>query len=124
MCLLKHIIAYVDLEKREISNIMLVCTALCGLIEFNPIKSFTGAFAIFVIMFTLVYMGAGIGGGDIKFLSACGFVLGLRETVFASIITFTLFTLFALVLKKNKAFAYPLAPFISIGCFISFILTQ
>lgn len=62
-----------------------------------------------------------IGGGDIKLMAACGFVLGVSGGILQTFIGLTLALLFSLIQhivgghKSKRNIALPLAPFLAVG---------
>lgn len=115
--------AYNDLRTRKIPDFVHIIIIFAGLINFEPIDSILGFFAV-IIPFLLIAMlnDGGIGGGDVKLMGACGFLLGVEGGVFASIIGLTIAICFNLTKGKNTSF--PLAPFIAVACFISYLIFQ
>lgn len=69
-----------DMRNREIPNLIPALLLLCGLIGFRPTTSVAGMFLVggpFLLAAVLIKRdGFAIGGGDVKLMSACGFVLG------------------------------------------------
>ncbi|MFA5524057.1 MAG: prepilin peptidase [Tissierellales bacterium] len=94
---------------------------------FNLLDSILGLLiggGLFLII-ALVSKG-GMGGGDIKLISALGFILGLKKTLLNILLSFiigsTLSVLLLMFKKKGKKDAIPFGPFINIGFIISFLL--
>jgi len=70
-----------------------------------------------------------VGGGDVKLMAASGLVLGFYNSMTALMLGFALllaFHAFCFIIQKLRGGtvpkAYPLAPFLSIGCFIAFLI--
>jgi leader peptidase (prepilin peptidase)/N-methyltransferase len=106
-----------DIKTREISDHCQIAIAALALIGFNPILSFTGLLCALPFMIVAVLnKGKGIGGADIKFMMAIGFVLGLSKGLVAGIIGLLAFVLFSSIkdFKKEKM-CYPMIPFLSLG---------
>lgn len=63
--------------------------------------------------------GGGIGGGDVKFMAANGFMLGLKRGFIASIIGLILaIAVNSIIYKlkgKDKDISFPLASYLSMG---------
>ncbi|WP_166525074.1 prepilin peptidase [Caproicibacter fermentans] len=112
----------IDFKTREIPDWIHVLLILVGLIRLNLPYSLIGALVIFVpcLIFTMISKGE-IGGGDIKLLTACGFVLGLTGIVLGSIVGLTLFCTIHLLLHDHKK-RHAMAPCISVGCFFAYLL--
>ena len=70
-----------DMRNREIPNLIPALLLLCGLIGFRPAASAAGLLLVggpFLLAAVLIKRdGFAIGGGDVKLMGACGFVLGV-----------------------------------------------
>ena len=64
----------------------------------------------------------GIGGGDIKLMGACGLILGCWGIIVAGIIGLSLALLITFIIQRDKKMGIPLAPYLGVGCFISYLL--
>ena len=65
----------------------------------------------------------GMGGGDIKLMGACGFLLGVINGYVASVIGLAIAILFSKIFLKNRySSGIPLAPFLGIGCFLAYLI--
>ena len=117
-----------DLKVREIPNwipFLLLCT---GFIEIHPLNSCLGLVLTglpYFLAAVLVRRGDGIGGGDWKLMSACGFVLGVWGGILQSVMSLTLAVLsgcvVSLVRKKAiKEIRLPLAPFFCAGGILTY----
>lgn len=117
-----------DLKVREIPNwipVLLLCTGLIGI---HPLDSCLGLVLTglpYFLAAVLVRRGDGIGGGDWKLMSACGFILGIWGGILQSVISLMLAVLsgcaIALVQKKTiKEIRLPLAPFFCAGGILSY----
>ena len=116
------IAGYWDQKTHEIPDWLPICVALCGLINFNPLNSFIGAIWTFAVLIISDRIFDTFGGGDIKLLTACGFTLGIFGAICSSILSLLLFSI-AHLKKSHWNSRYPLAPFITIGCFLTFLIT-
>lgn len=106
-----------DIKTREIPDHCHIVIAALALIGFNPILSFAGLLCALPFMIVAVLnKGKGIGGADIKFMMAIGFVLGLSKGLMAGIIGLLAFVLFSSIkdFRKEKM-CYPMIPFLSLG---------
>lgn len=122
--LLLLIAALWDLKKREIPDAVPALILACGLLSCRP-----GAAALGLITTGLPYFlaavlssreGLAIGGGDIKLMAACGFVLGVGGGLLQSILSLLLIVLAGTgtaVRRKCKLnnVKMPLAPFFCAG---------
>jgi len=81
-------------------------------------------------LFLLVYLLSrkGLGGGDVKFMSAAGLYLGLSGTIPAILLGTTIAALTGLILillkRITRKDTIPLAPFLFIGIIITVFLTR
>lgn len=114
-----------DAKTHTIPNRYLWPVMLIGLIDFKPIPAITGFFIVSVIFYIAAkFTQDGIGGGDIKFIAAAGFVLGAQAIIYAALLGISLFlfvsSLFFRGQRKKKYYA--MAPWLGIGCFLAFII--
>lgn len=116
-----------DIRKRIIPDSICVFIALTGLIVFEPLKLLGLFSAIPFLLAALIWDG--MGGGDIKLMAAAGLVLGLPKSIAALIIGLTAMLVFHAICfinqklrGRNASKAYPLAPFLSLGCLAAHFL--
>ena len=116
-----------DIKKRVIPDSICLAIALTGLINFQPVQ-FLGLLTALPFLLAAVLCG-GMGGGDIKLIAAAGIVLGMGGGIAATVIGLTAMLLFYAVYKaitkargRECVKAFPLAPFLSIGCMAAYIL--
>jgi len=116
-----------DIKKRIIPDSVCIAIALTGLIGFQPVQ-FLGLLTALPFLLAAVLCG-GMGGGDIKLMAAAGIVLGMGGGIAATVIGLTAMLLFYAVYKaitkargRECSKAFPLAPFLSIGCVAAYIL--
>ncbi len=64
----------------------------------------------------------GMGGGDIKFMAACGFVLGVSRGYIALISGLLLAIQWRLCFDRKKKEGIPLIPYFTCGCFLSLFI--
>ena len=83
-----------DMRNREIPNLIPALLLLCGLIGFRPTTSVAGMFLVggpFLLAAVLIKRdGFAIGGGDVKLMSACGFVLGVWPGLIQAVLSLSL----------------------------------
>jgi leader peptidase (prepilin peptidase)/N-methyltransferase len=110
-----------DLRKRIIPDTLCLLIALTGLAAFEPARLF-GVFTALPLLLAALIWG-GMGGGDVKFMAAAGLVLGFQRGMAAMVMGLAVMLLFhalcAVIQKlrgRNAPKAYPLAPFLSLGC--------
>ena len=121
-----------DMRNREIPNLIPALLLLCGLIGFRPAASAAGPMVgggpFLVAAVRLKRDGVGIGGGDVKLMGACGFVLGVWPGLIQTVLSLSLAVLTGLVecrLQKQplSAVRLPLAPFFCFGGVSAYWLT-
>ena len=129
-----------DMKEREIPNLIPAMILVCGLIELRPAASVAVGFqagrrgadqrvgaGLLVtggpyLLAALLTHGKtlAIGGGDIKLMGACGFVLGVWPGLLHSILSLILAVLTGVMLfgvrrQDFSSIRLPLAPFFCIG---------
>jgi leader peptidase (prepilin peptidase)/N-methyltransferase len=106
-----------DIKTREIPDYYHIAISSLGFINFSPFFSVYGLFCVMpFLVVALLKNGEGIGGADIKFMMAIGFVLGFSRGLMAGIIGLVVFILFCIIkdFRKEKM-SYPMIPFLAIG---------
>lgn len=117
--------AFHDLKTKEVPDIIHILIILTALIDFNSINSILGLFIVpLPFLIVAVILEGGIGGGDIKLMGACGFLLGASSGFFASIVGLSIAVCVNLLKRKGKSHSFPLVPYLAIGCIVSYFLFQ
>ncbi|MBW4085255.1 A24 family peptidase [Paenibacillus sp. S150] len=118
-----------DLKTRQIPDSLPLAIVIVGLLRFSPVYAFLGLLvAGLPYLIAAVCSKGKIGGGDIKLMAACGFVLGPVYGTLQSIIGLTLVLLaaagigFRAGFQTAKQTALPLAPFLSAGGVLAFLI--
>ncbi|MBE5812623.1 MAG: prepilin peptidase [Clostridiales bacterium] len=130
-------ITIIDIKKKIIPNILVVIGALSGIIllffDFNLTYIWgmifgLGLFIAIILLSELIMKRQGMGEGDAKLMGVVGILLGLPNTILATLLAFftgAIFSVIALVSKKVEAgMEIPFGPFIAIGAIISAIWGQ
>lgn len=121
-----------DMRNREIPNLIPILLFLCGLIGFRPAASAAGLLLVggpFLLAAVLIKRdGFAIGGGDVKLMGACGFVLGVWPGLVQAVLSLSLAVLAGMVecrVQKRplSAVRLPLAPFFCFGGISAYWLT-
>ena len=117
-----------DVRKRIIPDSTCLGIAMIGLLTFEPVK-LAGVLAAALFLIAAMLFG-GMGGGDIKLMAAAGLVLGFSKSMAAAVIGLTALQVFhagITIIQKLRGRAapkaYPLAPFLSLGCLAAYFLT-
>jgi leader peptidase (prepilin peptidase)/N-methyltransferase len=121
-----------DIRKREIPDTISLLLMITGLLAIDPWNAFSG-----LVMTGLPYFLTAIlihrdncfsiGGGDIKLMAACGFVLGAHLGAMQSVISLVLAVIAGLCIrlssesKKLNSITLPLAPFFCVGGIFSYM---
>lgn len=114
---------YHDMKTKIIPDFVHVLIVAIALIGFNPLSSLTGLILVPLPFLIVAIKKGGIGGGDVKLMAACGFMLGTYGGFMASIIGLVFMVIVNLILKRNKSFSFPLAPYLGIGAFIAYLIS-
>ncbi|MBU5445240.1 A24 family peptidase [Paenibacillus sp. MSJ-34] len=116
-----------DIRKREIPDVLPAGIFFIGLIHVSLLPALLGLFATGLPFFTAAILTRGkIGGGDIKLMAACGFVLGVSGGILQTILGLSLALIGWLFQSVTTGFklcrntAMPLAPFLAVGGIIAF----
>lgn len=116
-----------DIRKRMIPDTVCLLIALTGLIGFQPVKLFGILTALPLLLAAFVW--GGMGGGDIKLMTASGIVLGFQRGLAAMVIGLTALLLFYFIYSiiqrlrgRERQKAFPLAPFLSVGCIAAYFM--
>ncbi len=132
MCVLFSVllvITLIDIRYKIIPNSILIFLMIIGivyvvLVDQKFISSIIGFFAVSLILLIIAVISNGqMGGGDIKLMAVCGFIIGWQKilvalligSVFGSIIGVIL-----IILKINKKKQQiPFGPYLSAGVFVA-----
>lgn len=119
-----------DLKSRIIPDSVCTAIALTGLCSFE-LESLVGLFCALPLLIAALLF-EGMGGGDIKLMAAAGCVLGMCGGLTATCLGLSVWLLYyaahrvitKLRKRKYQRQAYPVAPFLSIGCVSVYFLNQ
>lgn len=120
-----------DLRTRQIPNSLPLAIVVVGLLHVSPPAALSGLLITGLpYLLAAIFTRGKIGGGDIKLMAACGFVLGPIYGTLQSILGLALVLLFAIGIsfrfgfRDTKQAALPLAPFLAVGGIVAFILSH
>ena len=88
----------------------------------NLLAVFLVTTLIHIVVAALVKEGS-IGGGDIKLMGACGFVLGVKRSYIALMLGLFLAVLFQTAYAKKEDKGFAMAPYLALGCLIAMLTT-
>ena len=120
-----------DIRKREIPDRIPLLIFLTGFLLIKPLDAFLGLVVTVLPYLTAAVLsrkreGFSIGGGDIKLMAACGFVLGIWCGILQSITALSLSLAIGIGIclfvrkKKLNTVTLPLAPFFCAGGIFSY----
>lgn len=117
---------YYDAKTKTIPDTVHVLIILTAFINLDLLQSILG-FLIVPVSFLIPALAKsnGVGGGDLKLMAACGFLLGIKGGFTAGIIGLLLAvitnSLYYKVISKDKNISFALAPYLGIGCFAAYL---
>lgn len=120
--------AYEDLKTREIPNSIPALILLTGFIKYSPFISIMGLLLTSLPFLLAALIGGGMGGGDIKLMAACGFMLGPLGGTLQTITGLSLVLLYILIWtiikgkKIERKTKIPLAPFLGAGGILAYMI--
>lgn len=121
------IITVIDLKYKVIYDIFNILLVIIGVINMVCNQNFElekilGLCAGFILFYSIYFVTKAMGGGDIKLISAIGFVFGVQGVLFISFFSFVIgsvvcifFIIFGI---KNKKDEIPFAPFIALSTIV------
>jgi leader peptidase (prepilin peptidase)/N-methyltransferase len=136
MTVILIIITFIDLRHRIIPDFMVVMALVTGIIfsiitKTSIIDTSLGMICGGGIMFLLALVPNAMGGGDVKLMFAIGAFLGVKGTMWALLLAFSIssivsiaYILFNWIVYKRKAIKdyIPFGPFLALGNFISLLI--
>ncbi|WP_227822542.1 A24 family peptidase [Clostridioides sp. ZZV14-6345] len=114
--------SYVDYRTKLIPNKIQVLILFVSFIKMNLYLSIINLFLFALPLYlSAILKNGGIGGGDIKLMGSSGFLIGFKGIEVLIFILISLILAFAINHDKYKN-GIALAPYISVGCFLSYLL--
>lgn len=119
--------SYRDIKEKIIPDKVHLIIMIVSLIKINLMESALGFIIVPLPFFiTALLKGDGIGGGDVKLMASSGFLLGLKGGFIGSIIGLTIAiavnSIYYKIKRRDGKLSFPLAPYLSIGCFTALLL--
>lgn len=110
-----------DIKTHTVPDYAHILIMSAGLLRFQPLPAFLG-FILVPLPFFIAALRKenSVGGGDIKLMAACGFVLGVRLGFTALIFGLVMAVLWNAAYNKEKK-PFALAPYLTFGCFMALI---
>ena len=108
-----------DLKTHTIPDYVHLLILMAGLVNFAPIPALLGALLVPLPFFIAALCKSGsIGGGDIKLMAACGFLLGVTAGYTALLLGLLMAALFNAAFNHEKK-PVALAPYLAFGCLMA-----
>ena len=119
--------SFEDIRTHECDDYLHVMILVAGFIGIQgsdlPGMLLSGFIAFALIMGTLLLTKSEIGGADIKFSTACAFVLGVREGIIGLILGLIIAIVVNLIKnKKNKSKGFPMLPYLAVGFMTAYFI--
>ena len=111
-----------DYATHTVPDYVPVLILMVGLLEVEFAPALLGLVLVplpFVVA-ALVKEGS-IGGGDIKLMGACGFVLGVKRGYIALMLGLFLAVLFQTAYAKKEDKGFAMAPYLALGCLLAML---
>jgi len=142
LLILSYIAMVIDINTKQIPNILIIAMITGWLLLITPMIFLNTEYGIGTLvdsiyglligggLFLLVYLLSrkGLGGGDVKFMSAAGLYLGFSGTIpvilFGTILAAMTGLVLILLKKINRKDSIPLAPFLFIGILITVFIIR
>lgn len=121
------IAGYIDIRTKTIPDYVHILIFIIGLINIDLLQSILGLIIVPLPFFIMACLKENsIGGGDIKLMAACGFLLGVTGGLTGSIIGLMIAVvvngLYYTVKNKDKTIGFALAPYLGLGCMFAYIV--
>ncbi len=124
------VVTFIDMEHKIIPNKLIAIILIWAVIwqvfypQIELYKAIAGALlGGGILLFSAIISKGGMGGGDIKFMAATGFFLGISTTALALFLAFLIGSIVGIGLMvlriKGRKDPIPFGPFLSIGVFIA-----
>ncbi|WP_326911550.1 prepilin peptidase [Sedimentibacter sp. MB31-C6] len=122
--------AYIDYKQKIIPDKLNIIIVLLGIIntmiDFKNCKVYIALAAIIftVFLFIAIVTDGGIGGGDIKLLTALSLIFGISmlEIIIFALLIASIISIYLIIVRKQKYnSSIALGPYICIGVFVSLI---
>jgi len=112
-----------DANTKIIPDAVHLTIAVVSVIDIHPGYAVVGLVAGLLPFLVIGVVYGGIGGGDIKLMGVAGLVLGGMGIIHAGIIGLSTALIFVFLTGIGKNKSIPLAPFLGLGCFMSYCMT-
>lgn len=115
--------AWYDFTTHTVPDYVPVLILMIGLLGVEFVPALLGLILVPLpfLVAALIKEGS-IGGGDIKLMGACGFVLGVTRGYLALILGLSLAVMCQSVLAKKKDKGFAMVPYLTVGCLLAMLI--
>jgi leader peptidase (prepilin peptidase)/N-methyltransferase len=111
-----------DCATHTVPDYVPVLILMAGLLEVEFAPALLGLVLVPLPFVVAALMKEGsIGGGDIKLMGACGFVLGVKRGYIALMLGLFLAVLFQTAYAKKEDKGFAMAPYLALGCLLAML---
>ena len=111
-----------DYATHTVPDYVPVLILMAGLLEVEFAPALLGLVLVPLPCVVAALMKEGsIGGGDIKLMGACGFVLGVKRGYIALMLGLFLAVLFQTAYAKKEDKGFAMAPYLALGCLLAML---
>lgn len=119
LCQVLLFASVIDIKTHTVPDYLHFLILMVGLLRFEPLPALLGL-AIVPLPFFIAALckSNSIGGGDVKLMGACGFVLGVSAGFGAMLLGLLMGVLCNATFNKEKK-PFALVPYLAFGCFMA-----
>ncbi len=111
--------AVYDYETHLVPDYVHIFLLLAGVVSSHPVPGLIGMLLVpFPLFIAALLKENSVGGADIKFMGACGYLLGLRLGYAALLMGLSLAILIRNVRHKPQNESFALVPYLTVGCIV------
>ena len=112
------IISFIDIKKKEISNISVILLFGFGFFFSNVGARLVSSLITFIFVLFLSMYKDNMGGGDVKLITAMSFYVGFQKSLYTLLLSIICVVIYGKITKRKEV---ALAPFLSVWFFYIFI---
>lgn len=111
-----------DLSTHTVPDYVPVLILIAGLFEVEFVPALMGLVMVPLPLLAAALIKEGsIGGGDIKLMGACGFMLGVKRGYTALMLGLFMAVVFQSAYAKKKDKGFALVPYLAVGCLLAML---
>lgn len=119
LCQILLFASVIDVKTHTVPDYIHILILIVGLLRFQPVPAFMGLLLVPVpFLIAALCKSNSIGGGDIKLMGACGFVMGVSAGFGALTLGLLISVLCNATFNKEKK-PFALVPYLAFGCFMA-----